>query len=166
MTISTPFIKNAPTSRCDHQNRQNMLHIEDKMNCFEYKRYGERKTQTCHDCQIDPKPSLLLRGTYYERCEKEIREIERRIKVGITPISRSRPYGENDKHRHKQNQLKLEAAIHEKYLTNSCNLEMKEKCDSKIESRIPSVDLYKEIKEMDCHLNQLRLKCSIHDPSS
>ncbi|XP_076389448.1 uncharacterized protein LOC105662410 [Megachile rotundata] len=140
-------------------------YIEEMMKCFEYRRCGERKTQTCRDCQIDPKPSLFLRGTYYERCEREIREIERRIKVGITPISRSRPYEENDKHLHKRNQLKLEAAIHEKYLTNSCNMEMKEKCDSKIESRIPYVGLYKEIKEMDYHLNQLRLKCPIHDPS-
>nr|XP_012139905.1 PREDICTED: uncharacterized protein LOC105662411 isoform X1 [Megachile rotundata] len=59
-------------------------YIEEMMKCFEYRRCGERKTQTCRDCQIDPKPSLLLRGTYYERCEREIREIERRIKVDRT----------------------------------------------------------------------------------
>ncbi|XP_076545030.1 uncharacterized protein LOC117601369 isoform X2 [Osmia lignaria lignaria] len=124
--------------------------IEQMLKCFEYRRYAGRKRRTCRDCQIDRKPTLLLQGTYYER-----------------------PYEEDEKIQRKWNQLDLEASIHEKYLRNStCNIEMKEvqkkdSCNLKIE--IPCTgakDLYKEIEKMDCHLNQLRLRCPIHEPSS
>lgn len=62
--------------------------IEDMLRCFKY-RYYTRGKITCEDCEIDPKPSLIFRGTYYERCEREIREIERSLEAGVVPIFRS-----------------------------------------------------------------------------
>ncbi|XP_033178663.1 uncharacterized protein LOC105681231 [Bombus impatiens] len=68
--------------------------IEEMLRCLEYKRYmRDKKTKLkrkCEDCQIDRKPTLILRGTYYERCEKEIHEIRKNLEAGAVPIYRSK----------------------------------------------------------------------------
>ncbi|XP_076629193.1 uncharacterized protein LOC143345706 [Colletes latitarsis] len=69
--------------------RTRFTFIEEMFKCFEFRRYEGRKITSCGDCQIDPKPSLVFRGTYYERCEREIRELERSLKAGLVPIFRS-----------------------------------------------------------------------------
>ncbi|XP_043251621.1 spermatogenesis-associated protein 17-like [Colletes gigas] len=69
--------------------RTRFTFIEEMLKCFEFRRYAGRKVTSCGDCQIDPKPSLVFRGTYYERCEREIRELERSLKAGLVPIFRS-----------------------------------------------------------------------------
>ncbi|XP_054002532.1 spermatogenesis-associated protein 17-like [Hylaeus anthracinus] len=63
--------------------------IEEMLKCFEFRHYTGKKGTRCCDCKIDPKPSLVFRGTYYERCEKEIREMERRLQAGDMPVFRS-----------------------------------------------------------------------------
>lgn len=68
--------------------------IEEMLRCLEYKRYmRDKKTKLkrkCEECQIDRKPTLILLGTYYERCEKEIHEIRKNLEAGAVPIYRSK----------------------------------------------------------------------------
>ncbi|XP_076174207.1 uncharacterized protein LOC143150079 [Ptiloglossa arizonensis] len=64
--------------------------IEEMLKCFEFRRYtAGRKINRCRECRIDPKPSLVFRGTHYEKCEREIREFERNLRAGGVPIFRS-----------------------------------------------------------------------------
>lgn len=176
------------------------------LRCLEYKRYmRDKKTKLkrkCEDCQIDRKPTLILRGTYYERCEKEIHEIRKNLEAGAVPIYRSKsltnsrwkikfwwlielneieivnlgePYEEHEKSIRKLNQMRLASSIDEAYETGSRRkIEMKNDKQRKVCSLrrefeqqaccIKEADLCEKIKKMDCHLNQLRLKCPIHDP--
>lgn len=59
------------------------------LKCLEYNRYISKAKSICRDCQIDPKPSLIFRGTHFERCEKEIREFEKSLRAGNVSIFRS-----------------------------------------------------------------------------
>lgn len=64
------------------------------LKCLQYKHYIRNKKlkpkeKKCQKCQIDEKPSLILRGTYYEKCEKEIREIQKRLEAEAMPLYRS-----------------------------------------------------------------------------
>ncbi|OAD61536.1 Spermatogenesis-associated protein 17 [Eufriesea mexicana] len=154
--------------------------IEEMLKCLEYRRYmRRRKTKSkekCRDCQIDQKPSLILRGTYYERCEREIREVQRSLEAGIVPIFRSEPFEDHEKNQRKLNRIRLQASIDQAYERSSSNIARdqdggrrktrrlrkeleQEACCAKEE------DLCKKIEAMDCHLKQLRLRCPIHDPS-
>lgn len=68
--------------------------IEAMLKCLQYKHYIRNKKlkpkeKKCQKCQIDEKPSLILRGTYYEKCEKEIREIQKRLEAEAMPLYRS-----------------------------------------------------------------------------
>ncbi|XP_043579598.1 spermatogenesis-associated protein 17 [Bombus pyrosoma] len=153
--------------------------IEEMLRCLEYKRYmRDKKTKSkrkCEECQIDRKPTLILRGTYYERCEKEIHEIRKNLEAGAVPIYRSEPYEEHEKSIRKLNQMRLVSSIDEAYETSSRRkIEMKNDKQRKVCSLrrefeqqaccIDEADLCEKIKKMDCHLKQLRLKCPIHDP--
>ncbi|XP_026670147.1 spermatogenesis-associated protein 17-like [Ceratina calcarata] len=68
--------------------------IEEMLKCLEYKRYvrwkKKKPREKCKDCQIDRRPSLVLQGTHYERCEREIREVERSRRTGCVPVYRSK----------------------------------------------------------------------------
>lgn len=59
------------------------------LKCLEYDQYISRAKSACKNCQIDRKPSLIFRGTYFERCEKEIREFEKSLEAGNVSIFRS-----------------------------------------------------------------------------
>lgn len=67
--------------------------IEAMLKCLQYKHYVRNKKlrskEKCQKCQIDEKPSFILRGTYYEKCEKEIREIQKRLEAEAMPLYRS-----------------------------------------------------------------------------
>lgn len=65
-------------------------HIEEMLKCFDYERYTWRTDSSCKKCQIDRKLSLMFRGTYFEKCEKEIREFERSVQEGKVSIFRSK----------------------------------------------------------------------------
>ncbi|XP_076766729.1 uncharacterized protein LOC143433317 [Xylocopa sonorina] len=68
--------------------------VEEMLKCLEYKRYVRWKRKEpkkkCRDCRIDARPSLVLRGTRYERCEKAIRGMEKDLEKGLVPLYRSR----------------------------------------------------------------------------
>lgn len=64
-------------------------YIEEMLKCLEYDQYVFKAKAICKDCQIDRKPSLIFRGTYFERCEKEIREFEKSLQTGNVSIFRS-----------------------------------------------------------------------------
>ncbi|KAM0731710.1 Spermatogenesis-associated protein 17 [Formica fusca] len=64
-------------------------YIEEMLKCLEYDQYVSKAKAICKDCQIDRKPSLIFRGTYFERCEKEIREFEKSLQAGNVSIFRS-----------------------------------------------------------------------------
>lgn len=67
--------------------------IEEMLKCLEYKRYVSNKRiklkSERRDCQIDGTPTSILRGTYYERCGKEIQETQKNLEAGTVPIYRS-----------------------------------------------------------------------------
>ncbi|CAL7934468.1 unnamed protein product [Xylocopa violacea] len=154
--------------------------FEEMLKCLEYKRYvhWKRKEQKkkCRDCRIDAKPSLVLRGTRYERCEKAIREIEKDLQKGVVPLYRSEPYEKRERSMREANQVRLERFIHEACeapstpaLETKREQEPKKRCSLRKEfeqqvSRVRESELCEKIEKMDCHLNQLRLRCPIHDP--
>ncbi|XP_071568692.1 spermatogenesis-associated protein 17 [Temnothorax nylanderi] len=55
------------------------VYIEEMLKCLEYDQYISKARSVCRDCQFVRKPSLIFRGTYFERCEKEIREFEKSL---------------------------------------------------------------------------------------
>jgi len=66
------------------------IYIEEMLKCLEYNQYSVSKARSvCRDCQIDPKSSLIFRGTYFEKCEKEIREFEKSLSSQNVSIFRS-----------------------------------------------------------------------------
>lgn len=73
------------------------------LKCLQYKHYIRNKKlkpkEKCQKCQIDEKPSFILRGTYYEKCEKEIREIQKRLEAEAMPLYRSNKLKGNIKFR-------------------------------------------------------------------
>ncbi|CAK9796344.1 Spermatogenesis-associated protein 17 [Anthophora quadrimaculata] len=147
--------------------------IEEMLKCFEYRHYVRRKRiapwKKCRDCQIDKKRTLLLQGTYYERCERAIREIERKVETGVVPIFRSEPYEKHERNMRKWNRINQEASLHQacenvgktsvEAEENHCNLR------KEFASCASSNDLYKQIEKMECHLDKVCLKCPIHEPS-
>ncbi|KAK1126496.1 hypothetical protein K0M31_005131 [Melipona bicolor] len=148
------------------------------LKCLEYKRYVSNKRTKVkskrRDCQIDETPTSILRGTYYERCGKEIQETQKSLEAGTVPIYRSEPYEEHEKNTRKLNQIYLAAFIDEAYETSSRREVETEKdkreamCSLRREFEkeahcTKEVDLCEKIKKMDCRLNELRLKCPIHD---
>lgn len=64
-------------------------YIEEMLKCFEYDQYSSKVKYVCKDCRIDRKPSLIFRGTYFERCEKEIREFEKNLRAENESIFKS-----------------------------------------------------------------------------
>ncbi|XP_050466360.1 spermatogenesis-associated protein 17-like isoform X1 [Cataglyphis hispanica] len=64
-------------------------YIEEMLKCLEYDQYVPKAKAICKNCQIDRKPSLIFRGTYFERCKKEIRELEKSLQTGNVSIFRS-----------------------------------------------------------------------------
>ncbi|KAF3424355.1 hypothetical protein E2986_10800 [Frieseomelitta varia] len=153
--------------------------IEEMLKCLEYKRYVSNKRSKLkskrRDCQIDETPTSILRGTYYERCGKEIQETQKKLEAGTVPVYRSEPYEEHEKNIRKLNQMYLAAFIDEAYETSS-RREIETKKDKRREAMYSlrkefekeahctkEVDLCEKIKKMDCHLNEHRLKCPIHD---
>lgn len=86
------------------------------------------------------------------------------------------PYEEQEKILRKLNHVYLEASLDSKYDTISSSKDLtkqkeeQDTCNTKKESKMhPSCvkanELYNRIKEMDCHLNQIHLKCPVHDIS-
>ena len=59
------------------------------LKCLEYNQYIAKVKTVCKDCQIDRKCSLIFRNTYFEKCEKEIREFERSLRSGKVHISKN-----------------------------------------------------------------------------
>lgn len=55
------------------------VHIEEMLKCLEYSQYISKARSVCRDCQFVHKPSLIFRDTYFEKCEKEIREFEKSL---------------------------------------------------------------------------------------
>lgn len=49
------------------------------LKCFEYSQYILKAKSVCRDCPFVQKPSLIFRDTYFEKCEKEIREFEKSL---------------------------------------------------------------------------------------
>lgn len=65
------------------------IYIEEMLKCLEYNQYIAKAKTACRDCQIDRKPSSIFRGTYFKKCEKEIREFERSLSSGNVHIFKS-----------------------------------------------------------------------------
>ncbi|KYM99344.1 Spermatogenesis-associated protein 17 [Cyphomyrmex costatus] len=65
------------------------IYIEEMLKCLEYNQYIVKSKTICKDCQIDRKPSLIFRGTYFEKFEKEIREFEKSLSSGNMYIFKS-----------------------------------------------------------------------------
>ena len=59
------------------------------LKCLKYNQYIAKVKTVCKDCQIDRKSSLIFRNTYFEKCEKEIREFKRSLKSGKVHISKN-----------------------------------------------------------------------------
>ncbi|XP_076374356.1 uncharacterized protein LOC117226590 [Megalopta genalis] len=130
--------------------------IEQMLKCFEYKSYTGRDAVCCHDCDIDPKRSSIFRGTYYERCEREIREIERKLRTGAVPVFRSFPYEKQEEMLRAETRQRRQATLH------AGEGESRTKAVADRDGRREMSDLYDKIKKMDCQLGRARLKCPIH----
>lgn len=64
------------------------VYIEEMLKCLEYDQYIAKARSVCRDCRIDCKP-LIFRSTYFEKCEKEIREFEKTLSSENVSILRS-----------------------------------------------------------------------------
>lgn len=65
------------------------VYIEEMLKCLEYDQYIAKARSVCRDCRIDCKPSLIFRSTYFEKCEKEIREFEKTLSSENVSILKS-----------------------------------------------------------------------------
>lgn len=61
-------------------------YIEEMLKCLKYDLYVPKAKSVCVDCRIDRGSSLILHGTYFKKCEKEIREFEKRLQAGNAPV--------------------------------------------------------------------------------
>lgn len=139
------------------------------LKCLEYDRYVSKSKSVCAGCRIDRKRSLILRGTYYEKCEKEIREFEESLRSGNISIFRGianyrtiimliimieltarfpyfyldQPF--EDKNRNRQKYRQSERCLHQNVIYMQPN------------------KLYETVNKMNCQLNRFRLNCPIHN---
>lgn len=65
-------------------------YIEQMLKCLEYDRYVVRPKSVCGHCRLDHKRSQILRGTYFEKCENEIRDFERSLRAAHALIFQGR----------------------------------------------------------------------------
>ncbi|CAL1677787.1 unnamed protein product [Lasius platythorax] len=119
-------------------------YIEEMLKCLEYNRYISKAKSICRDCQIDPKPSLIFRGTHFERCEKEIREFEKSLRAENSFKEKNRNIIEN------------------KVLGRQQKHKYSGRCLQNFMQMQPS-ELYEAINKMDCHMHRLCLNCPIHN---
>ncbi|XP_025987577.2 spermatogenesis-associated protein 17 [Solenopsis invicta] len=65
------------------------IFIEEMLKCLEYDQYISKAGAVCRDYQINRKPSLIFHGTYFEKCENEIREFEKSLLADNVTVFRS-----------------------------------------------------------------------------
>lgn len=83
------------------------------------------------------------------------------------------PYENQERITRKSNKLYLEARLHNRCETTSSVHSTEQRDDScptrkdpeALQRCVETNALYHEIKKMDCHLNQLRVKCPVHEPA-
>lgn len=174
--------------------------IEAMLKCLQYKHYMRNKKlrpkgKKCQKCEIDEKPSFILRGTYYEKCEKEIREIQKKLEAEAMPLYRSNklkakilnfvryfidrvvnlgePYDEHEKRMRKENHIRILTALEKTYCDSNVKKKEGQKKTCSLRKEFEQEACYvkedlllEKIEKMDCHLNQLHLKCPVHDSST
>lgn len=63
--------------------------IENMIRSLEYTVYVEkRRRNKCKEPSVIAEQPLLLKGTYFARCEREIRDLERSLEMGKASIRR------------------------------------------------------------------------------
>ncbi|XP_024946113.1 spermatogenesis-associated protein 17 isoform X2 [Cephus cinctus] len=77
--------------------KNKFISVEKMMQCLEYSLYNKKKREDNCCCEESIDPPLMLKGTRLERCEKEIREFEKKLRAGKIPIYRSQSYEEDEK---------------------------------------------------------------------
>ncbi|RLU24807.1 hypothetical protein DMN91_002897 [Ooceraea biroi] len=126
-------------------------YIEEMLKCLEYDRYVSKAKSVCGGCRIDRKRSLILRGTYFEKCEKEIREFEKSLRAGSVSMFRNQPFDANNK-----SITKNERLGRQKYKQAG-------RCLHQNLIHMQPNKLYEAINKMNCQLDQLRLNCPVHN---
>ncbi|KAI4499860.1 hypothetical protein M0802_005116 [Mischocyttarus mexicanus] len=72
-----------------HIDQNNLTLIEKMLKCLKYQFYQPRKINACEHYKLEKKFSSIFCGTSLQRCEKEIRDFEYKLKTGNIPIYRS-----------------------------------------------------------------------------